>query len=99
MEARLTNSQARESGSSTSVPTLETDLASELEDARAQMNDLILEIEAVISTEQKSKDQCGRLLQQILDENKIQSRVMHENSTLHLELKESKASVIESEKK
>ena len=60
----------------------EQDLEAELEDARAQINDLILEIEAVAATEEKSRDQCIRTIREIADLRKLQQDVILENSSL-----------------
>lgn len=59
------------------------DLHLELEDARANMDDLILEIEAVSAEERKVADQCTRLLTQMQDSQSMQRGVLEENLRLH----------------
>ena len=59
------------------------DLQIELDDVRANMDDLILEIEAVSSEERKVADQCTRLLAQMQDSQSMQRGVLEENLRLH----------------
>jgi chromosome segregation ATPase len=69
------------------VTTREGDLAGELEDAKAQMSDLFLEIETVVNSEETSREQCARVLQKMADSQQTQQRVIEENSLLNNEVK------------
>jgi chromosome segregation ATPase len=60
----------------------EQELEVELEDVRAQVNDLILEIETVMETEEKVKAQIISLHQQLADNQKLQRALIEENVSL-----------------
>lgn len=105
LEQNLSNSRAREAaltvpGSTagvTSASAREADLEMELEDAKAQMGDLFLEIEAIVNSEEKSRDQCSRILQQMSDNQLLHQSVLEENSKLTIENKSLKIKMKESE--
>ena len=60
----------------------------ELDDARAQMNDLILEIDAVTVEDGKSREQSERLLRQMTESQSMQRGVLDENLRLHDQIAE-----------
>ena len=90
LEKNLSQSRAREaalgggsgSGSAADLSSREADLEVELEDAKAQMGDLFLEIEAVVNSEEKARDQCARVLQQLADNQQLRQSVLEENGKL-----------------
>ena len=60
----------------------------ELDDARNQMNDLILEIESVTVEDGKSREQHDRVLRQMTDSQSMQRGVLDENLHLHDQISE-----------
>ncbi len=60
----------------------------ELDDARNQMNDLILEIESVTVEDDKSRVQSDRVLRQMTDSQSMQRGVLDENLQLHDQISE-----------
>lgn len=65
-----------------------TEIQLELDDARAQMNDLILEIDAVTVEDGKSREQSERLLRQMTESQSMQRGVLDENLRLHDQIAE-----------
>lgn len=87
LEKHLADSRAREAQSTGAAgdcgrSAREQELEVELEDARAQVNDLILEIETVMETEEKVKAQIISLHQQLADNQKLQRALIEENVSL-----------------
>lgn len=60
----------------------------ELDDARASLNDLILEIESVSVEEARSREQSARVLRQMTDSQSMQRGVLEENLRLHDQISE-----------
>lgn len=74
--------EAQHAGGDSGRSAREQELEVELEDARAQVNDLILEIETVMETEEKVKAQIISLHQQLADNQKLQRSLVEENASL-----------------
>lgn len=83
----------------TKITSREQDLAAELEDAKSQMNDLILEIETVVASEEKSRDQTVRLLQQMSDNQQSQMGFLEQNSMYQSEIRALNVKLSDSESK
>ncbi len=60
----------------------EKDLLAELEDCRSQISDLFLEIEGIAASDERSKAQVIRTLQQLTDAIQFQQLIQSENSSL-----------------
>lgn len=75
------------------------DLQQEMEDVRANMDDLILEIEAVSSEEKNVEEQCTRLLSQMSDSQSMQRGVLEENLRLHDQVAEIQIRLTEAQAK
>ena len=108
LETNLSQSRAREvalcgSGTRTdhfaSISTRESDLAIELDDAKVQMSDLFLEIESVVNSEEKSREQCARVLQQMADSHQTQQSMLEENSLIQHEVKSLRGKLKETEQR
>lgn len=104
LEKNLSQSRAREvaleaSAGITGVSRREADLEIELEGAKAQMGDLFLEIEAVVDSEEKSREQCTRVLQQMADNQAAQQSVIGENIKLTQENKSLKTKLKDAEQR
>lgn len=59
------------------------EMESELRDAKLNMEDLVLEIEAVATEEERTREQNVRLLQQIAESQSQQKSLIQENFRLH----------------
>jgi chromosome segregation ATPase len=59
------------------------EVEAELKDAKLNMEDLVLEIEAVAAEEEKTREQNARLLQQISEGQGQQKSMLQENFRLH----------------
>lgn len=68
-----------------------SELETELEDARANISDLILEIEAMANEEGAARDQVAKLLRQAAEGQGMQSAVLEENLRLHDQVEEVQA--------
>lgn len=79
-------------------PLLE-DLQRELEDARSNINDLILEIDGVAAEELKARTQSGRLLRQIAEYQGMQRVALEENLRLQNQIEDIRVKHAEAESK
>jgi chromosome segregation ATPase len=62
------------------------ELESELADAKANMDELIVEIESVATEEEKTRTQNSRLLKQINEGHNVHKAVLQENLRLHQDI-------------
>ena len=69
----------------------------ELDDARASLDDLILEIEAISAEEAKSREQCAKVVVQMNENQSMQRAVLEENLRLHDQVAELEKKQIEVE--
>lgn len=82
----------------TANPLLE-ELQRELEDARSNINDLILEIDGVAAEELKARTQSGRLLRQIAEYQGMQRVALEENLRLQNQIEDIRVKHAEAESK
>ena len=75
----------------------ESDITAELEDAKAQMSDLFIEIETVANSEEKTREQCARVQQQMADNRQIQQTALEENLKLQQEARTLKSKLKETD--
>lgn len=62
------------------------ELEAELADAKANMDELIVEIEAVATEEEKTRTQNARLLKQLTEGHNVHKGVLQENLRLHQDI-------------
>lgn len=102
LEAQLLQLGATVDTATTAVPVVSAQLVEmqrELEDARGNINDLILEIEAVAAEELKARTQSGRLLKQIAEYQGMQRVALEENLRLQNQIEDIRVKYAEAESK